>query len=152
MNTLRPVVLFAALALMASPLAFADDKVEGDLGQLQGTWTGLVGPEKNIPITAIFKGKGVTLKVNLPDGNEIELKGEVKLDESATPNKKLDWTKFTRPDGESIGDNSAIYKYDNKDTIIICSGGPGNDRPKEFKAADAGEQHPNLLTLKRKSD
>ena len=32
----------------------------------------------------------------------------------------------------------------------MCSGGPGNDRPKEFKAGDGGP--PNLVTLKRQKD
>ncbi len=104
-----------------------------------------------MPLTATFKGKEVTFQVSLPNGNDIELKGEVKLDEAATPNKKLDWTKFTRPDnGDSVPDNLGLYKFEDKDTVVICSGGPGNERPKEFKASEAGEQYPSLITLKRK--
>lgn len=142
------------LAVMASALiATADDKApEGDLGKFQGSWTCLVGPEKNIPLVATIKGKVVTFKVSLPSGDDIELKGEIKLDEAAKPHQKLDWTKFTRPDGESIGDNLALYKFDDKDNVTICSGGPGNERPSELKASASGEQYPSLLKLKRKVD
>ena len=152
MKTLR-AALFVLAVIAPALLATADDKApEGDLGKFQGSWTGLVGPEKNIPMTATIKGKVITLKVNLPSGDEVELKGEVKVDEAGTPHKKLDWTKFTRPDGEAIPDNLALYKFDDKDTITICSGGPGNERPAEFKASEIGEQYPSILKLKRKVD
>jgi uncharacterized protein (TIGR03067 family) len=72
----------------------------------------------------------------------------VKIDEKAKP-KTWDWTKFSGPDGQEVPDNPAIYDIDG-DSLKICSGGPGNARPTEFKAGEEGP--PNLVTLTRLKD
>ncbi len=147
----RLILLAALLLPWISPFAaLADEKADapkGDLGKLQGTWTAKVGPEKNVPIVLTIQGKAVTLKITGPDGQEYNSKGEIKVDESAKPFKTIDWVKFTRPDGEEAPENLALYEFLDADTVRLCSGGPGNERPTEFKAGDGGP--PNILELKR---
>ncbi len=131
----------------AKAAAGTDDQTpKGDLAKLQGTWTAKVGPEKNVPLTLAIKGSAVTLKFTGRDGQERDLKGEIKIDETAKPHKTLNWTNFTRPDGEAAPENLALYELDGK-TLTICSGGPGNARPTELKAGEGGP--PNLIVLKK---
>jgi uncharacterized protein (TIGR03067 family) len=125
---------------------------KGDLAKLQGTWTGKIGPgpEKNIPLTMTVKDKKVSFTFTTPDGEERELKGEFLLDESAKPHKSIDWVKFARPDGEAAPTNFGIYAFEGNDTLKVCNGGPGNERPTEFKAGEGGP--PNLFVLTRKPE
>lgn len=126
----------------------ADDKAkapEGDLAKIQGTWAAMVGPQADIPIEIEIKGKAATLRLSR-NGDNIELKGELALNEKASP-KTIDWMNWKSPMGDNIPVNLGIYKIDG-DTMTTCSGGPGNDRPSEFKQGEAGP--PNLVTYKRK--
>jgi len=123
------------------------DAPKGDLAKIQGKWTAMVGPEKNIPLTIEFKGTTANIAVSI-NGEDRTIKGEVKIDETKSP-KEWDWTKFEGPDGQKVEDNLSIYKIEG-DTLTVCSGGPGNERPKEFKAGDGGP--PNLVELTRVKD
>lgn len=135
------------------PAAAADEPKKdepapkGDLADLQGAWTGTVGPNKEIPITLTVKNKAVTFAITAPDGTEHELKGEVVIDDQAKPHKTVDWVKFNRPDGEGAPANLGIYTLKG-DTFTVCNGGPGNERPTEFKAGEGGP--PNLIVLTKK--
>src|SRR5262249_52431102 len=84
-----------------------------------------------------------------PQGDDFELRGEIKLDETAKPHKALDWVKFVDLQGNEIAENRAIYEIVDADTIRVCSGGPGGDRPTEFEDGDGGR--PNLIVLKREA-
>lgn len=134
-------VLIASCACQAS----LDDAPQGDLAKVQGKWKAMGGPNGNIPIAMTIQGSAVTLAFTTPQGQQRELKGQIKLGEISQP-KSWDWTKFTRPNGDAAEDNLAIYQLDG-DSLKICSGGPGNDRPTEFKAGDGGP--PNLLVFHR---
>lgn len=139
---------FAAVCLSFASCvctARADDAPQGDLAKMQGKWKAMAGPERNIPLTMTIKGSAVTLAFTTPQGQDRELKGQIKLDETAKP-KTWDWTKFTRPDGDLAQENLAIYELDG-DSLKICSGGPGNERPSAFKAGDGGP--PNLIVFHR---
>jgi uncharacterized protein (TIGR03067 family) len=140
--------LFSAASLIIvwclSP-TLADDPTKGDLAKVQGKWKGMVGREKNIPLVIEVKGNAATLTATRPEGDDFVLNGEVKLDDQAKP-KKWDWMKFTGPGGQEAPDNLGIYELEG-DTLKICNGGPGNERPTEFKAGENGP--PNLLTLTR---
>ena len=145
-------LLFAALTA-ATPIAAtivgacADEPaLTGDLAKLQGQWTAAYGPKK-IPMVVTIKGTGVSLTVTRPDGQEREWKGEIKIDENARPHKTIDWIKFTKPNGEPARDDLGIYKLE-ADSITICNGGPGNERPTEFRAGEGGP--PQLFVLNRK--
>jgi uncharacterized protein (TIGR03067 family) len=147
------VLTYAAacgLLLVVAPPARSDDEaLKGDLGKMQGKWTGMVGPEKNVPLVVVLKGNGVTINITAPDsGQVIEFKGEIRIDEKTKP-KQWDWTKFTAPSGQEVPDNLAVYELDG-DTLKVCSGGPGNPRPSELKAGEGGP--PNLVTLTRAKD
>jgi len=146
MKTLR---LAATFALLPLAIAAADDKAaaKGDLAKFQGNWTTQIGPEKNITLKVTFAENKVTASGAGPQGNTFEIRGEVKLDENAKPHKTLDWVKFVDTQGNEIADNLAIYEFDGADTIRVCNGGPGKDRPTEFKAGEGAA--PSLIVLKR---
>lgn len=122
----------------------ADDKPTGDVGKFQGSWTGLGGPSKNVPFTVTFAGQKATLAFEA-QGQELKIEGEYKLNEKADP-KTIDWVNFKNPSGDPVPENLGIYKFDG-DKITLCSGGPGNERPKEFKGGEDGP--PNLQVITR---
>ncbi|GAC1316114.1 MAG: hypothetical protein NVSMB14_15590 [Isosphaeraceae bacterium] len=129
-----PLALSAIVALGLAPRD--DKKLDGDLAKLQGKWKATVGPQKNIPIVVEIKDKKLTVLVSVPDQAEVTLEGQIAVDAKKSP-KEIDWIKFTGPDGNDIPDNKGIYEI-NGDEWKVCNGGPGNDRPKEFK--EEGEQ------------
>ncbi len=145
--------LFAAIVIAATAsVASAQEKPKADapkddLAKLQGKWSATVGPNKDIPIVFEIKDRTVTLIVTI-EGEDRTITGELKIDETKSP-KHLDWLKFTTPDGQELDDNLAIYKIDG-DELTTCSGGPGNERPTEFKEGEGGP--PNLTVLKRVKD
>jgi uncharacterized protein (TIGR03067 family) len=137
------IVLASALAAPA-----ADDAPQGDLGKLQGKWTAMAGPNKDVPLTLEIKGNQATAIFTTPEGEKRTLKGEIRLDEKAKP-KTLDWVKFKTSDGDELPDNLAIYELDG-DSFKVCNGGRDNPRPTEFK--ESGEAGFSLLTFKRQKD
>src|SRR5262245_22377723 len=137
-----------ALVLVPLALAMADDKAaKGDLARFQGNWTTEIGPEKNIKLKVAFADAKVTVSGTSPQGDDFELRGEIKLIENAKPHKTLDWVKFVDLQGNEIAENPAIYEIVDADTIRVCSGGPGGNRPAEFNEGDGGR--PSLIVLKR---
>ena len=149
-RTSMAALSLSLLLILAAPAARSDDAEKadppkGDLAKIQGKWKGMVGDEKNIPVTAVFKDNTVTVHVTIQE-RELDLKGEIKLDETKSP-KTWDWTKFKGPNGDEPEDNLAIYKFDGEDKIILCSGGPGNERPTKFEAGENGP--PNLVEFTR---
>jgi uncharacterized protein (TIGR03067 family) len=132
-----------AVVLLTASLAAA-----GDADTLKGKWTAKVGPNEDIEITIEFQDKAVL--VTVPDGNggEIQINGEYILDEKATP-KKIDFIKFSSPDGGSVEDNLGIYQLNEAgDEVKICTGGPGQDRPDAF--VPQGDGGRGTITLKKK--
>lgn len=149
-RTLIAAVILSAstLPVMAQDAKKADaPAAANDLAKLQGKWSAMVGPDKRIPIIFEFKDKSFSIHVTF-NGEEATLTGDIKIDDTKSP-KEIDFLNFTGPGGESIGDNLGIYKLEG-DELTSCSGGPGNDRPTEFKAGDGGA--PNLTVFKRVID
>lgn len=134
-------LIVASCIAAANHPASAADEPKGDLAKLQGAWTAKVGPNKDIPITLSIKDKAVEISGTRPNGEDFKLRGEIKIDEMASP-KTIDWVKFTGPEGNELPDNLAIYKLE-ADSWTVCNGGRGNDRPTEFKAGEGG---PPMLT------
>jgi hypothetical protein len=58
------------------------------------------------------------------------------------------WVKFVRPNGQEAPDNLGLDEFNGK-TLQICNGGPGNERPTEFKAGEGGP--PPLVVLTREN-
>jgi uncharacterized protein (TIGR03067 family) len=125
-----------------------EEKPKADLDKIQGTWTAPAGPNEEVIITLTVKDKAYTAKWDRGDGTNVELKGEIKVDEKASP-KVFDFIKTQRNDGDDARDNLGIYTFDGE-KLKICVGMPGNDRPTEFKKGDEGA--PMLLIFTRSKD
>jgi len=130
--------VLALVALIAAPVLAQDQEkpLSGDIAKLQGRWTASAGPQKDIPLEMEIKGTKSTIRLTTPDGADIELSSEVKLDEKADP-KKWDWVN-RKLNGEAFPDGETIYKLDG-DSLTICGGNPGVPRPTEFKQAEDGQ-------------
>ncbi len=85
-----------------------------------------------------------------PNGQDFQLKGEIKLDEAARPHETIDWVHFIRPSGDEASDNLGIYTFEGDDAAKIRSGGPGNERPTKCKPGEDGL--PNIIVLKREKN
>lgn len=136
------------MILLAGLLVAADkpakDDAKKDLELLQGGWTFVSAEKDGKPdeglknAKLVFKGDKFTRTAAGQSST-----GTVKLDAAAKP-KTLDGT-FT--EGPSKGQKiAAIYSLQG-DVLIICSGGAGKDRPKEF-ASKSGTGN-LLVVLKR---
>ena len=140
------ILAASASATLAQDKDKKEDALKGDLAKVQGKWTAMVGPEKNISLVVEFKGTNAIILVTVQE-RELNIKGEIKLDETKTP-KQWDWTKI-ESDGNHVEDDLAIYKFDGE-KLVLCSGGPGGQRPTEFKEGQGGA--PNLLEFTRVKD
>jgi uncharacterized protein (TIGR03067 family) len=136
--------IISALVLAASA-APALVRADGDVDKLKGKWSAKVGPDMDVPITIEFKDRTLEIVVTTGDGQDLMIKGEYKIDETAKP-KSIDFLKFTSQDGASVDDNKGIYEL-TSDTLKICTGGPGNSRPTEFFPAEEGGR--GTITFKR---
>jgi uncharacterized protein (TIGR03067 family) len=145
MRRLATALLIAFLPL-ALAIARADDPAPtGDLAKLQGEWKTMIGPNKDRPVTFSIKGKAVAVKFTTGDGETLNLAGEIKVDESASP-RTIDFVGF-KHDGEAMDDSRGLYKVEG-DTFTLCVAGPGEPRPAEFKAG-SGDEPPHLWTFTR---
>jgi uncharacterized protein (TIGR03067 family) len=143
-----PRLLTFLVALTAGTMVLAADpaeKKDGDLAKLAGSWKTMTGPDKDVPLTLKIEGNKITVKIVNPDGENVTVTGEFKLDESATP-KAIDFVNFKLPDGKVSEDILAIYTLDG-DEFQVCSSEAGEQRPEEFKNRDNGP--PNLFVFKR---
>lgn len=149
MPVIRPLLAFSMTLLLTatSMPAFAEDAPKGDLAKLQGSWRTKVGIDKDIDLVVIIKGQSVVGKVTTADGQDIEINGEIVVNDEAKPHKTIDWVRFTGPNGEEVADNLGIYNFEDADTVTVCNGGPGNPRPTEYKVGERGD--PQVLSLKR---
>ncbi len=151
MTTRRVALLF--LAFSAASITVADDKpLQGDLLKFQGTWTSQSGADKGTKIQVIVKGSEVKLSISKSDGNDFEFEGEITLDENTKPHKSIAWRKLTNPDGGLLGDIQSIYVFEDDDTFKVCSGGPGEDRPTEFKDGEGSSPHMTVLKRQKTSE
>ena len=144
MRNLFSAALCAAMVSVAASGA-EEPAPSGDLARLQGQWTATFGPQ-NVVVVLTIKGTSAVLAFGRADGQSIESKGEIKIDEAARPQKTLDWVNFSIANGQTAAPNLAIYKLDG-DTLTVCSGGIGGDRPTEFKAGEGNK--PSLIVLSR---
>jgi uncharacterized protein (TIGR03067 family) len=126
----------------------ADKDLTGDLKGLQGSWTAMVGPNKDVALLLTFKGKDLTFHVTTADGQEFDLKAKAKIDEKANP-KKLDFVEMTGPDNSDLPDSMAIYELKGEE-LKVCGAGPGKDRPTEFK--EDADNMVQLTVFKKKKD
>jgi uncharacterized protein (TIGR03067 family) len=130
----RPVTIL--LVLLGANVHAADEAAsrDGDLGRLQGRWSATAGARHEIHVTIEIKGRDVHAAIKTPQGLDLKVQGEVKLDETTNP-RSLDWKKLTGPDQQPLPEIAAVYKIDG-DTFTVCNGGFLGARPKEFKAGE----------------
>jgi uncharacterized protein (TIGR03067 family) len=127
----RTLIVVAALSFVAADAA--DDASKKDLEKLQGTWQlqsatrdGVAAPAEEGPkIKLTFKGN----KLTLLEG-ERPYNATVMLDATRKPAT----INFVLEDGKQTV--KGIYLLDG-DTLKMCTGAPGNERPREF-ASKAG--------------
>ena len=145
MKPLSLALLFVVTTLVP---ASADDAPAGDLAKLQGKWVGTLSRRDRIPMLVEIQGRAVTASFTAPDGDKRTLKGEIRLDEKASP-KAVDWINFKTQTGDDLPDNLGIYEFDGE-TFKVCNGGRDNPRPTEFKDGESGT--PTLILLARQKD
>lgn len=129
------------LAIVAAGLFLAADdapneKVKKEMDALQGTWKGVSAQESGQALEEtqakslelIFKGDKYTFKI----GGEEQETGTIKVDPNAKP-KTIDLKIMTGMDKGKL--QQGLYELD-KDTIKICLGQPGKDRPKAVEAKE----------------
>ena len=119
----------------------------GDLARFQGTWLAPAGANDEVIVTMTVKANAYTATWDTGDGTKVELKGEIRIEDQATPNKTVDFVKNERNDGDDARDNLGIYKFAGE-TIKVCLGGAGNERPTAFNKGEGGS--PLLLTFAKK--
>src|SRR5262245_22049248 len=145
--TLRTLIV-PLLVVLAGAVAPQKDDVQGDLAKLQGKWRASSGPEGVITLTMEIDGKTLLLTYTPPFGEERTYKGEIQLDESATP-RGMNWIKMTA-EGKSLPDTRAIYELDGE-SLKVSSNGPDKDRPTEFAKAE-NDGPPRTLVFRRLKD
>jgi uncharacterized protein (TIGR03067 family) len=122
--------------------------ITGDLGKLQGTWLTHVGANEELEIAMTIKVNAYTATWVKDDGSKIELKGELRVNEKATPNKTIDFFNTKGEGGEDARDSLGIYEFEDE-KVKFCVGGPGDERPTEFKRGDDGAPHIIVFTKKK---
>ncbi len=122
--------------------------IAGDLGKFQGSWNAKGGANDDVKITLTIKVNAITAHWVEGNGDDLELKGELRVNDQANP-RTVDFFHFKKGDGEEVQDSLGIYTIEG-DKITICIGGPGGERPTEFKAGTDGP--PTLFVFTRKKD
>lgn len=142
--------LFPKLFVLTRVKVAPDEKpLNGDLAKLQGTWTAPAGPEGGPLITMTIKVNAYTANWDRDDGTKAVRKGELRVNEQATPHKTIDFFNTKHEDGDSVRDSLGIYQFDG-DKVKFCVGDPGDERPTEFKKGEDGPPH--ILTFSRKKE
>jgi uncharacterized protein (TIGR03067 family) len=138
MKSIASLTLWVASTLSILTFSSFADEPKGDLAKFQGVWTAPAGPNDEVVVTLTVKDKNYTAKWDRGDGSTVELKGEIVVNEA--PNlKTLDFVKSQRNDGDDARDNLGIYTFEGE-KLKVCVGGPGNERPTEFKKGEDGAQ------------
>ena len=147
---MRQLAHLAILAAAAISIGANDPKTDKDL--IQGEWK-LAAWERTREQDK--DSKGFTIKFDSGKGFFIEeddpcetCEFVVALFPDHDP-KEIDF-KYTGPDREDVGPGQdtmrGIYRLDG-DTLVLCMGGGGDERPTEFKAVK--EQEVDLMVLRR---
>ncbi len=130
----RSIAILFASALLLGAAPEREKECTGDLARIQGAWTAKAGPKRDFQVSLEIDGHAARFKIVTPKGIVIRAKGEVKIDETASPHA-LDWVGFRGVNAQELPDVLAIYELKG-DTFRVCNGGPDNDRPTEFKPGD----------------
>ena len=138
-STLASVV-FALLLACAAGADDAKDKKGADLKMLQGEWTAPSGGGGE-DVVYTFKDNKLTLKA---PSRTYQM--TVTFDDTAKPNKTIDFKIDDGPDDAKGQTSKAIYKFDGDGKFIFCMR-PQGERPDKFEQVGM-EQF--LIELKRR--
>ena len=111
-----------------------NEAVSGDLAKFQGKWETQAGASRELRVTLEFTGKKANVVIHTPQGLKIKARGEVRIDESASP-KRLDWVGFSAGDFQAIPEIQGVYKLEGE-ALILCNGGFNGARPVAFEPGD----------------
>jgi len=131
-TTLAVGLIFAGLS------AHAADKPtsrSGDLDRLQGRWTAMAGAQRKLRVLLEIKGQQASVAISTPQGMNIQVDGEFKLDEKTAP-RSLNWFNFIGPGDQPLPEVAAVYKIEG-DVFTVCNGGFHGARPKKFIPGDS---------------
>jgi len=131
--------LLIVTGLHAADEAAKDAKSSADLKKIEGEWT--TPSQGGGDVVYTFKGDKLTVKAPTR-----EYKMTVKLDDSAKPNKTIDFHIDQGPDDAKGKTSKGIYKFDGDDKFVFCFT-PEGERPTKFEQVGF-EQF--LTELKRK--
>jgi uncharacterized protein (TIGR03067 family) len=125
----RWLLVAAAVVILG---AEGKDDTKGDMKKIQGTWTVAalerdgqkidLSTEEHVPAKAVFEGETVT--ITMKDGKTH--KGTIKLDATQSP-KAIDLIPGGGPNKGKV--MKGIYSLKD-DTLAICHGSSGDERPK----------------------
>jgi len=146
---LGDAIMNLRLVVPALLLIIAGDPPMSDLDRLQGTWV-LVAMERegeSVPAEDLKDGNAVYEQNNitLREGERVRRRGIVTLDASRKPKAINTWDRDGPYEDQTV---PGIYELDG-DTLRLCFGRPGSERPKEFTT----KTPPGVLfcTYKRKT-
>ena len=127
-SSLRPPLVVVAIALLVSVSLGADDAKKGaaDLKKLQGEWTAPSGGGGE-DVVYTFKDDKLTLKA---PSRTYQM--TLTLDDTAKPNKTLDFKIDDGPEEAKGKTTKAIYKFDGDDKFVFCMR-PEGERPDKFE-------------------
>jgi uncharacterized protein (TIGR03067 family) len=130
-------VLAIGLILLGLNVYAADKPTPGggDLDRLQGRWTAMAGARRKLRVLLEVKGQQASVAITTPQGMNVQVDGELKLDERTAP-RSLNWFNFIGPGNQPLPDVAAVYKLEG-DVFTVCNGGFHGARPKEFKPGDS---------------
>jgi uncharacterized protein (TIGR03067 family) len=110
------------------PPAPAGGKLEGDYARIQGTWTVVYNELKGVPTPPLYGALHIYRADRFRLGDDPPGDGELFiLDETSNP-KRIDFDDGHTP--RILG----IYKLEDN-RLTVCTGGPGEARPTEFKTS-----------------
>ncbi len=132
-------------SLLQKRITLSSTSQADSLKSLQGKWESSTGLTGEVKITLEITGDRYTKTVETGPLSTFTYNGRVEINDQTVPHH-LNWTETTAPDGAKVADAQGIFRLNNE-TLVICSGRPGGDRPKVFETT--ARRYPDYLQFNR---